>query len=153
MNRLIVLLLVVTASLGAFDSVFASEPSDCPIEGTLEGRMRIADGEPSCEEIAKRSTPARPISLTERKRIMAAFDRLLVDGPSARWRWGKVVRGNVACLWINSKNRMGGYSGWSEYTFNLDDGTVSSREELEALLMRLGMAGSEGNICGTMPSA
>lgn len=115
--------------------------------------MRIADGEPSCEEIAKRSIPARPISFVERKRIMAAFDRLLVDGPSARWRWGKVVRGNVACLWINSKNRMGGYSGWSEYTFNLDDGTILSREDLQALLMRLGMASSEDNFCGTMPSA
>jgi hypothetical protein len=153
MKKELVISLWLTVSIGFTAPSNASADASCPTESTLEGRMRIADGEPSCAELAKRAIPARQISPSEKKRIMAAFDTLLVDSPSARWRWGKVIRGNVACLWVNSRNRMGGYSGWSEYTFDLESGDISSSEELDALLARLGTADSSNNICGAIPSS
>ena len=153
MNKQLSACLLLIASVGAAAPSNASDQSDCPTEKTLEGRMRIADGELSCDELARRAIPPRPISPAEKRRIIAAFDTLLVDSPSARWRWGKVFRGNVACVWINSKNRMGGYSGWSEYTFDLQTGEVSSSEELEALLARLDLPPASIGLCGKIPSS
>jgi hypothetical protein len=119
----------------------------CPDARTLEGRMCHAEQDDAAESRDRDSIPHRPISVAEQRRIIAYFDTILVDGPSARWRWGKVVRGSIACFWVNSKNRMGGYSGWSQYTFDLKTGQEQSFDELRALLARLNMPDTVNDIC------
>lgn len=118
-----------------------AQAADCPDPDTAIGRKRLRAGEASCEQqaenAAKEKIPARPITAAEQRRIIVHFDNILVDGPSARWRWGDVKRGHVASFCVNSKNRMGGYAGWQRYTFDLETGEESSFEELEALLARL----------------
>ena len=131
--------------------LFLAQAADCPDPDTAVGQFRIRQGELSCEEIAEREAkdqiPPRSITAAEKQRIMAHFDQILVDGPSARWQWGKVVRGHVACLSVNSKNRMGGYAGWSRYTFDLETGEETRTAELEALMERLGMPNQVRDIC------
>jgi hypothetical protein len=128
-----------------------AQAADCPTEETASGRFRIRRGELSCSQqakIAERDKIApRPITASEKKRIIDHFDLLLVDGPSARWRWGNVVRGHVACFAVNSKNRMGGYAGWSRFTFDLETGEEVNIEQMEALLERLNMEGEMRDIC------
>lgn len=116
-----------------------AQAADCSSEATQDGRYRIRLGEKSCEQQAKEAAPPRDMTAAEQKRIIAHFDDILVDGPSARWRWGKVVRGSIACLSVNAKNRMGGYSGWVRYTFDLETGKELNLDELDALMDRLGM--------------
>ena len=119
-----------------------AQAADCPTPDTTAGQFRIRQGEASCSELAERAAKDkiahRAITTAEQRRIIAHFDTILVDGPSARWRWGKVVRGHIACLSVNSKNRMGGYSGWGRYTFDLEDGSVLDLDEMDALMDRLG---------------
>ena len=119
--------------------VLAAQASGCPSPDDATGRFRIRNGERSCVEIAKDEIAPRAITAAEKRRIIDHFDLLLVDGPSARWRWGQVVRGHVACFRVNSKNRMGGYAGWSRYTFDLETGKESDLDKLDALLERLEM--------------
>ena len=144
-----ILAIWILAMLAIADPAHADDktPADCPDESTLLGRMRIADGEPSCEQVAKNAMPHRSITPAEQRRIIAHFDTILVDGPSARWRWEKVIQGSLACFWVNSKNRMGGYSGWSRYTFDLKTGKASSLDELNELLARLNMPEASKDIC------
>lgn len=130
---------------------FMAQVADCPDSETASGRFRIRQGELSCEQqaenAAKEKIPARPITAAEQRRIIAHFDTILVDGPSARWRWGNVVRGHVACFSVNSKNRMGGYSGWGRYTFDLETGEELDLDEMDALLERLNVKERPRDIC------
>lgn len=122
-----------------------AQAPDCPTDETAYGRMRIRTGEASCAEqaaeIAKQQIPPRKTTQAEKQRIIARFDDLLVDGPSARWKWGDVVRGSVACFSVNSKNRMGGYTGWTRYSFDLETGdaqNLDSFSELADMLETMG---------------
>ena len=121
--------------------------ADCPSENDATGRYRIRWGETSCEELAAKKIKPRKITPAEQRRIIGHFDNILVDGPSARWRWGNVVRGHIACFDINSKNRMGGYSGWSKYSYDLKTGEETSFAEVQALLDRLEVERAAGDIC------
>lgn len=124
---------------------------DCPTEEDATGRWRIRGGEPSCADLAKEAALKkilpRKVTPVEQRRIISHFDDILVDGPSARWRWGKVVRGHIACFAVNSKNRMGGYSGWMSYSFDLKTGEETSIGELQALLTRLNVDEKHSDIC------
>lgn len=121
--------------------IFMVQVADCPDPETAGGRFRIRQGELSCEQqaenAAKEKIPARPISAAEQRRIIAHFDLILLDGPSARWRWGKVERGHVAWFMVNAKNRMGAYTGWSCYSFDFETGKEFSLDEFAELTERL----------------
>lgn len=138
-------------TLAALIFVSAQAAADCPTGDTAAGRLRIRLGEPSCAEIAEKakfdSTPPRKITAAEQRRIIAHFDDILVDGPSTRWRWGDVIGGSVACFAINSKNRMGGYTGWQRFSFDLRTRQEINLEDVDALLARLEVAPAK-NVCG-----
>ena len=112
-------------------ALMAQASPDCPTEETLAGRYRILSGETPCAEAEKRSLTGRPISAAEKRRIIAYFDGLLLDGPSARWKWGKVVNETTACFSINAKNRMGAYTGWELYFFDLKTGRGDNYEDAQ----------------------
>lgn len=61
----------------------------------------------------------RPITLAEKKAIIAQFSTMLLDGQSAIWRWPLVQNGaSVAgdyCGFVNAKNRMGAYVGFHAF--------------------------------------
>lgn len=126
--------------------ILLAQAADCPDPETAIGRKRLRAGEASCEQqvedAAKAKIPPRPISSAEQRRITAHFDEILLDGPSARWRWGDVKQGHIACFRVNAKNRMGGYTGWQRYTFDLETGEEASFEDQQALLTRLFPEGS-----------
>ena len=46
----------------------------------------------------------------------------MFDGPSARWRFDKVRNNAIVCGFVNGKNQLGGYTGWTPFVFNLKDG-------------------------------
>lgn len=141
--------MVIEIALATFLALQSQADIDgCVSEETERGQRLVRMGiYPSCEEIAAREArnalPSRDLTASEKRRIAAHFDTILKDGPSARWRWGKVVRGSVACLTINAKNSFGGYTGWTNYHFDLDTGKESRPEELAELLARLDMDASQ----------
>lgn len=58
----------------------------------------------------------QPPSAQMKSAIMQAADAKLIDGASARYKWPNEDRGGVVyCGWVNAKNRMGGYTGWSPF--------------------------------------
>jgi hypothetical protein len=56
-----------------------------------------------------------PITPARQAQIKARFDNVLLDGVSARWKWQPQRSRLLYCGWVNAKNRMGAYSGWSPY--------------------------------------
>lgn len=52
--------------------------------------------------------------------IRAALDPVLIDAPSARFQWQEVRSPRAYCAHVNSRNRMGGYSGWMLFCVNTD---------------------------------
>ena len=64
------------------------------------------------------AAPAKhaPGAGVEVKSIQRALDAELLDFPSARFRDVHMTQDRVdVCGWVNSKNRMGGYVGWTQF--------------------------------------
>lgn len=132
-------LLVTSPSMaqGSQDTSSGEEAKEeeCLSEDSRRGRLLIPRGlAVSCEQLAeqkklqadrerKSKLPPRAITQAEKKRVMAYYNMRLKDAPSARWKWGKVVYGSIACVLINAKNSFGGYTGWSPYKFDLQLGS------------------------------
>lgn len=47
--------------------------------------------------------------------IKNAFEDVLVDAKSARFRWPEFIGTVTYCGWINAKNSFGAYTGWKQY--------------------------------------
>ncbi|WP_411340308.1 hypothetical protein V6U71_21470 [Sphingopyxis sp. J-6] len=59
----------------------------------------------------------RPISAADKAKIVAEADKLLFDGPAARWQWGLRKSDFIYCGFVNGKNRMGAYVGWTPFYY------------------------------------
>lgn len=62
---------------------------------------------------------AQPVPKPPTPAVQATIKRYweteLVDAPSARWLWPLQRDSKLYCGWINAKNRLGGYGGWTPY--------------------------------------
>lgn len=61
---------------------------------------------------------AAPLNPGEKAAIVKAFDALLLDGLSARWRWPTPAEEGTAityCGFVNGKNSMGAYTGYRPF--------------------------------------
>jgi hypothetical protein len=66
----------------------------------------------------KVATPTVAYSLTpaNKRDIVAQVKDKLLDGESARWRWPKhVAEFGLYCGFVNAKNRMGAYTGFTPF--------------------------------------
>lgn len=103
----------------AMIAALATAALACANPDTAEGQRKIAAGETPCE--AKTVAPApRPVRPAERARAIAAFDKVLKDGKSARWQFESVRGGYLICGQVNAKNSFGAYVGWTPFTVNTD---------------------------------
>jgi hypothetical protein len=68
--------------------------------------------------LAAGALTAPPASL--QTQIRAALNPVLIDAPSARFQWQEVRSPRAYCAHVNSRNRMGGYSGWTLFCVNTD---------------------------------
>lgn len=67
---------------------------------------------------AKAAAPTGPysLSLANKRDIIAQVKDKLLDGESARWRWPKhVAEFGLYCGFVNAKNRMGAYTGFTPF--------------------------------------
>jgi hypothetical protein len=105
-----ILVFLAVASTGA--------PHGCldPDDSTPSG-IRALDGGETCLKPRKGlpKEPVVPITPARQAQIKARFDTVLLDGVSARWKWQPQRSRLLYCGWVNAKNRMGAYSGWSPY--------------------------------------
>lgn len=69
--------------------------------------------------VAGGNAPSRNVTAAEQRATKTHFNLVLIDAPSARWRWLKVARGSLVCGYLNGKNRFGGYTGWTPFTYDL----------------------------------
>jgi len=68
----------------------------------------------------------RPITDAEKAMIRQAVKKKLIDPGSAQFRWNtRVSHSVVYCGFVNSKNRMGGYVGFTAYEVMVDRQTNS----------------------------
>ena len=102
--------------------------ADCADPETATGRRRILLGEPSCDAPEKPKTANRPVTAAEQKLAKAAFDEIAFDGPAARWRW-EFARGTIVCGYVNGKNRIGAYTGWAPFIFDLESRSFNTYED------------------------
>lgn len=54
------------------------------------------------------------------------FDTVLLDGPSARWKWPAAKNGKLYCGWVNAKNTMGAYTGWTPFYVIVEGSQVAA---------------------------
>lgn len=59
----------------------------------------------------------RPVSEADKAAIRKQADKVLFDGPTARWQWPDRLDAKVYCGQVNSKNRFGAYVGWTPFYF------------------------------------
>lgn len=97
---------------------FAAAPA-CADPNTVTGRREIRNGQRSCADPPP--PPDRAPNATEQRKAKTAFDAIAYDGPSARWRFEVLRQGHLVCGYVNGKNRMGGYTGWTPFIFDLAD--------------------------------
>jgi hypothetical protein len=79
-----------------------------------------------CMFLAVLAVAAAPIAATPTPSALQAqikqhFGPQLLDAASARWKWPAMRDGRVYCGWVNPKDRLGAYSGWTQYIVNLDN--------------------------------
>lgn len=60
-------------------------------------------------------TPSDFPSKQGKAEVRAAFDRKLFDGTSARYLFEPAKSDDFVCVWVNAKNRMGAFTGWTVY--------------------------------------
>lgn len=93
---------------------------ECFPPDTVTGRRQIRLGQ--CRDPdAPPPVADRQPSAAEQQKAKTAFDIIAYDGPSARWRFELVKSGKLVCGYVNAKNRMGGYVGWTPFIFDLID--------------------------------
>lgn len=68
------------------------------------------------------STP----NATLQRSIKSHFDAELLDGLSARWKWPAQRSPTMYCGWVNAKNRMGAYTGWTPFAVLIEKGKVKN---------------------------
>lgn len=51
----------------------------------------------------------------EQASIKNAFEDVLLDAASARFRWPKLASEASYCGWVNAKNAVGAFTGWQQY--------------------------------------
>lgn len=64
----------------------------------------------------------RPATQAEQSKVKTAFDDVAFDAPAARWRFSHVRADRNVCGEVNGKNRLGGYTGWTPFLYNLETG-------------------------------
>lgn len=133
--RSILPLLLFGITFGGIESVSAQSIENCvdPDASIPENRRMLEQGEPCNKyKVAPKRyfmKPAfyRPVSPSVRSRIMANYSRVAIDPASTIWRWLPQTHPDYICVWVNSKNRMGGYAGWHISLFRIEkDGTIES---------------------------
>lgn len=80
------------------------------------GMPAMAQTKPAAK--AKPAAPTGPYSLSpaSKRDIIAQVKDKLLDGESARWRWPKhVAEFGLYCGFVNAKNRMGAYTGFTPF--------------------------------------
>ena len=92
-----------------------AEPIDCPPAGASAGE--ICADEPKAPPKGPKPFVARPLSAAEKAEIMREADKVLFDGPSARWQWGPRLDDYVFCGQVNARNRLGAYVGWRPFYY------------------------------------
>lgn len=79
-----------------------------------------------------------PVTTTQQAQAKAYFGKTLFDSQAARWQFTYNRRGTI-CGYVNSKNRFGGYVGWTPFYFSASglDGVIADEdEELTAWRLR-----------------
>ena len=77
----------------------------------------------------------RQITDADKRAIAAVMREKLNDGFSAHYRWpAKTSEGGIYCVWVNSKNGFGAYSGFTPYTVLLV--SIKGNESFAELLHR-----------------
>jgi hypothetical protein len=104
----------------------AAEP--CVSEDTPGASYLLGAGAVSCESL-KPKVPDRTPTVREQAKVKAYFDNELFDGPAARWKFETVKGGSQICGTVNAKNRLGAYTGWHGFIFDLKDGAGSIYDE------------------------
>jgi hypothetical protein len=95
--------------------------------------MAVAAQKKSAMSAKKVATPTGPYSLSpaNKRDIVAQVKDKLLDGESARWRWPKhVAEFGLYCGFVNAKNRMGAYTGFTPFMVlgGVGDGPKSTGE-------------------------
>ena len=85
---------------------------------------RIDAGEVSCQSLRPKAAD-RVATVREQAKVKAYFDGVLFDGPAARWKFEAVKGGSQICGTVNAKNRLGAYTGWHGFIYDLKDETGS----------------------------
>ena len=84
----------------------------------------------------------KPVSEADKAEIKRAADKIMFDGPSARWDWPKRLHPDVYCGSVNGKNRLGAYVGWQPFLWTQNElriiGPGDSRVVYEALCSSAG---------------
>lgn len=107
-------------------------PVECFPPDTVTGQRQIRIGE--CPDPDKPPPPPdRAPTASEQNRAKAAFDLVAFDGPSARWRFEVTRKGYLVCGYVNAKNRLGAYVGWTPFTYDLDDDTFATHGDQQWL--------------------
>jgi hypothetical protein len=135
------LLLMATPATKGLDK------NGCPDMKTLEGRILFEEGKTCPKWIAednarKKAQKAqdenlagvigKPLSPKAEQQIKSLFFRILIDGSSAQYLFPLVSDEKVYCGFVNSKNRYGGYVGWSRFYADFDyDGSIKNVEILD----------------------
>lgn len=118
----------------AFD--IGRDADGCPDSNTSYGRLLIEAGE-SCPRLDKELKQqaaleanrravverfsTRAISPALKAAITRKMNLIAIDGPSIRYIWPSQKHPYAYCGFINGKNRMGGYTGWTTFIASLDD--------------------------------
>lgn len=119
----------------------------CPDMKTLEGRILFEEGKTCPKWIAednarKKAQKAqnenlagvvgKPLSSKAEQQIKSLFFRILIDGASAQYLLPMVSDEKIYCGFVNSKNRLGGYVGWTRFSAEFDyDGSITKVELLD----------------------
>ncbi len=69
-----------------------------------------------CDYMAANDDHA-PVTAAQQAKAKAFFDKTLFEGPTARWQFA-YVRRDFVCGFVNSKNRFGGYVGWTPFFYH-----------------------------------
>lgn len=86
-----------------------------PDETTLMGQRLIGLGEP-CHKTVPFPGVTGPASAALQTAVRRHFEMILLDAPSARWKWLPVRGdGRIYCGYVNAKNRIGGYTGFQMF--------------------------------------
>lgn len=122
-------------------SAALSEPmTDCPPRGSAMRDRLIAAGERCADDVRDEQIAAarrrahvqrgvsfkdRPLPAATQSQIRRMMDReVLFDGLTARYEFPVWKHPDIYCFRVNAKNRLGAYTGWSDFAVALGPGGV-----------------------------